>query len=216
MEMVILKKYNVFVMHLYLSSFKLGNDPNKLKSLVPENAKAVYISNALDFARPENQKNRQDDDMNELRQLGISPELLDLRDYFGKKDLLRAKLQNVDLIYVSGGNVFDLRMVMRLSGFDTILKELQSTNKIYAAYSAGVCVLSPTLKGYETVDSPDNKTYGDYETIWEGLGLIDWQFAPHFDSDHPESEDVNKEIAYYEEREIEYKALRDGEVIIIN
>ncbi len=203
------------LMHLYLSSFKLGSDPSKLKNLLPNNAKAVYISNALDFAKPENQARRQNEDMDELKQLELNPELLDLRDYFNKETKLRSKLQDIDLIYVSGGNVYDLRQAIQLSGFDTILKELQSTNKIYAAYSAGVCVLSPTLKGYETVDSPDNKTYGDYETIWEGLGLIDWQFTPHFDSDHPESEDVNKEIAYYEERGMKYKALRDGEVIVL-
>ncbi len=203
-------------MKFYLSSFKLGNDPSKLKNLLLENPKAVYISNALDFAKLENQTKRQNEDMEELRQLGLSPELLDLRNYFNKEDSLKSKLQDIDLIYVSGGNVYDLRIAMRLSGFDTILKELKNTDTTYAAYSAGVCVLSPTLKGYETVDSPDNKTYGDHETIWEGLGLIDWQFAPHFDSDHPESEDVNKEIAYYEERGVKYKALRDGEVIIMN
>ncbi len=202
-------------MHLYLSSFKLGDDPSKLKSLLPENAKAVYVSNALDFAKPENQARRQNEDMGDLKQLGLSPELLDLRDYFGKETELRVKLQNIDLICVSGGNVYDLRLAMQLSGFDAILKEFQDANKVYAAYSAGVCVLSPTLKGYETVDNPNNKTYGDHETIWEGLGLIDWQFAPHFNSDHPESEDVNKEIAYYEAQGIEYKALRDGEVIIM-
>lgn len=202
-------------MKFYLSSFKIGNDPMKLKNLIPENARTVYISNALDSSKPENRKRIQESDMEELKQLGLEPQPLDLKDYFGQEDALRTKLQNTDLIYLSGGNVYNLRMAMRLSGFDTILHELKNTDKVYAGYSAAGCVLSPTLKGYDTVDSTDDKTYGDHETVWEGLGLIDWQFAPHFDSDHPESENINEEIAYYKEHGMKYKTLRDGEVIII-
>ncbi len=203
-------------MKFYLSSFKIGNDPNQLKSLLPDNPKAVYISNGLDFAKLESQKKHQDWDLRELNEIGISAKQLDLRKYFGKQAELRSKLQDVDLIYVSGGNVYDLRIAMRLSEFDEVLKELVDTNKVYGGYSAAVCVLSPTLKGYHIVDDPNLKTYGEYDTMWEGIGLIDWQFAPHFDSDHFESEDTNKEIAYYEEHGMKYKALRDGEVIILD
>lgn len=203
-------------MKFYLSSFKIGNDTNLLKNLLPENAKSVYISNGFDFAKPENQKKHRDWDIRELKEIGLLPESLDLRDYFGKQAELRSKLQKINLVYVSGGNVYDLRLAMRLSGFDKILKDLINTDKIYAGYSAAVCVLSPTLKGYHIVDDPNLKTYGDNETIWEGLGLINWQFAPHFNSDHSESEDINKEIAYYEKHDMKYKALKDGEVIILN
>jgi len=203
-------------MKFYLSSFKIGNDPNQLKNLLPNNPKAVYISNGLDFANPENQKKHQDWDLRELNEIGIVAERLDLRDYFGRQAELRDKLKDIDLIYLSGGNVYDLRIAMKLSGFDETLKELVSCDKVYAGYSAAVCVLSPTLKGYHLVDDPDLKTYGDHETIWEGLDLIDWQFAPHFDSDHLESENIKKEIAYCEEHGMAYKALRDGEVIVLN
>ncbi|MDO8570008.1 MAG: hypothetical protein Q7R97_00290, partial [Candidatus Daviesbacteria bacterium] len=51
---------------------------------------------------------------------------------------------------------------------------------------------------------------------WDGLGLIDYNVAVHYQSDHPESDDVEKEIAYYKEHMILYKVLRDGEVIIID
>jgi dipeptidase E len=104
---------------------------------------------------------------------------------------------------------------MKLSGFDTLMMHNElPTDFVYAGYSAAGCVLSHTLRGYDQVDNPNLQTYGDYETLWEGLGIIDWQFAPHFDSDHHESEAVNKEIAYYEANSMPYKALRDGEVLI--
>lgn len=203
-------------MKFYLSSFKIGNDPNQLRSLLPKNPKAVYISNALDCATPEKQNKHQDWDIRELKEIGVNAEQLDLRKYFGKQAELRSKLQDVDLIYISGGNVYDLRIAMKLSGLDEIIKEFLDRDKVYAGYSAAVCVLSSTLKGYHIVDDPNLKTYGNHETIWEGIGLIDWQFAPHFDSEHSESEDINKEIAYYKEHQMKFKPLKDGEVIMID
>lgn len=202
-------------MKFYLSSFKIGDDPNQLKNLVPSNAKAVYISNGLDFAKPESQKKHEEWDLRELHEINITAKQLDLREYFGNKNALKSKLQDVDLIYISGGNVYDLRLAMHLSGFDEILKTFINTNKVYAGYSAAVCVLSPTLQGYHIVDDPSLTTYGDQETLWEGIGVINWQFAPHFNSDHSESDDINKEIAYYKEHGMEYKTLKDEEVIII-
>ena len=201
-------------MKFYLSSYKIGDDPQQLKKLLPKKCKAVYISNALDFAKPESQQKHEEWDLRELKEIGIDAQPLDLRDYFDNKDKLATKLEKTDLIYVSGGNVFDLRLAMKLSEFDQILHSLLPTNKVYAGYSAAVCVLSPTLKGYHIVDEPNLKTYGKHETIWEGLGIIDWMFAPHFQSDHSESEDINKEVAYYEKQEMKYKALKDGDVLI--
>ena len=202
-------------MKFYLSSFKIGNNPSKLQELIGENKKTAYISNGLDFARLEKQQEHQEWDMRELQEIGLNPELLDLKEYFGKKEELSKKLRDVGLIYVSGGNVYDLRLAMHLSGMDEVLKELVDSEVVYGGYSAAVCVLSPTLKGYHIVDAPDLKTYGEYETLWKGIGLINWQFAPHYNSDHPESDDINKEIAYCEEYGLEYKPLSDGDVIII-
>lgn len=202
-------------MKFYLSSFKIGNDPSQLKNLLPNNPKAVYISNGLDFANPESQKEHQEWDLKDLKNIGISAEKLNLKDYFGKQTELRQKINDTDLIYVSGGNTYDLRIAMQLSGFDVILKEFLASNKVYAGYSAAVCILSPSLKGYHIIDNPNLKTYGEFNTIWEGLNIIDWQFAPHFDSDHPEADGTNQEIAYYQEHGIKYKPLKDGEVIIL-
>ena len=49
------------------------------------------------------------------------------------------------------------------------------------------------------------------KTIWEGLGLLDYYFLPHYKSDHPESALVDKEL---QKRNEKLKTLRDGEVII--
>ena len=38
---------------------------------------------------------------------------------------------------------------------------------------------------------------------------------PHYKSDHPESEDIDKEVEYCDKNNIPYKTLRDGEVMIL-
>lgn len=205
-------------MKFYLSSYKLGNETEKLKSLVP-NKKIGYIQNARDYSNndPERRKLSRDTDVALLNDLGIAVEEIDLRHYFGKQDELKNKINELGAIFICGGNVFILRQAMKLSGLDDILKELKNDeNFLYAGFSAAGCVLSPSLKSYAIVDDSTDTPYPELkETIWEGLGLIDFAFMPHFESEHPESQDVNKEIEYCKQNNIAYKAIRDGEVLVI-
>lgn len=203
-------------MKLYISSFGIGNNPEKLKALLPTNPKALYISNAIDrYGDNDRARASKEKDMQQLRDIGASVEALDLRGYFGKKEELAKNLNTIDLIWVSGGNTFDLRIAMRLSGFDELVIGLKESKIVYGGYSAGICVLSKTLRGYDITDSPEGNPHGQ-ETIWNGIGLIDWMFVPHFNSNHEESEDAAKEVAYYIEHGLEYKTLRDGEALILN
>jgi dipeptidase E len=206
-------------MKMYLSSYELGNEIERLKQLLPENRKTGYIFNALDFtgADPERRQKREEKNMAELIAVGLEVEKLDLRDYFGKEAELRTKVNQLGALWVSGGNVFVLRQAMKQSGLDTILKELtQRDDFLYGAYSAGVCVLAPSLDGYQLVDDATDTPYKELkEVVWDGLGILDYTFLPHYDSDHPESEAIGKELEYCKEKGISYKTARDGEVIIV-
>lgn len=203
-------------MKYYLSSYELGNKADKLRKLALK-GKIGYIPNARDFINsdPERKERRTTNDMNSLRELGLEVELLNIQGYFGKRDELRKKLEELGSIFISGGNVFILRQAMKLSGLDEILKELQGTDFLYAGYSAAGCVLASSLKGMDIVDPLETPYASQKEIIWDGLGFVDFHFMPHWDSNHPESADIEKEIAYCKENNIPYKAIRDGEVIII-
>lgn len=204
-------------MKFYISSYRLGNKTNEFKKMVP-NGKVGYISNALNFINPdiERLEKHMREDTLSLEKLGIKVELIDLKKYFGKKEELESKIRDLGAVFVSGGNVFILRQAMKLSGFDEILKELKDDKDfLYSGYSAGGCVLSKSLRGYDLVDDPNQLPYPEQkETIWEGLGFIDYNLLPHYDSDHPESSLINKELEYCKLSNIPYKTLRDGEVII--
>jgi len=206
-------------MKLYLSSYHLGNEAQKLKKIVGSIKKAAIIHNALDFATDlERLKKSKEGEVSDLKGLGFQSEELDLKDYFGKTNELKEKLKEFGLVWVRGGNTFVLRRAMKQSGFDEIIKDyVGKETLVYAGYSAGVCVLSQTLKGLELVDDPHIVPAGyKSEIIWEGIGLINYSVAPHYKSDHPESEAVEKEVDYFIDNKIPFVALHDGEVIIEN
>lgn len=205
-------------MKFYLSSYKLGNEINTLKALFSTNKKTAFISNALDFSSDlERRKKSEQSDIDDLTGVGLDVELVDLRDYFNRQDELEKKLNEFGVIWVRGGNVFVLREAMKRSGFDVLLKHLIKKDGIlYGGYSAGVCVLAPTLRGIELVDDPNVKPYGDdTETNFEGLNIIDYSVVPHYQSNHPESEKMETVVEYMKKNEIPFKTLKDGEVIVI-
>ena len=206
-------------MKYYLSSYKIGNGAQKLKRLLGGNNRVGYIPNALDFSKadPERREKHIKSDIDDLKRIGLKVDVLDLKDYFGKRKKLREKITQFGGVWISGGNVFVLRQAMKLSGLDALLKELSKREDfLYGGYSAAGCVLSPDLHAYEIVDDPTDMPYpGTKRVIWKGIGLIDYAFLPHYDSDHPESEDISREVQYCKEHNIAYKTLRDGEVIII-
>lgn len=188
-----------------------GKEKEKLLGLAPSN-RIAYIPNAVDCwpVSPE----RRQAQLDGLKELGFEPETLDLKEYFGKSDELKKKLDEIGAVWIQGGNCFVLRRAMQLSGLDMYIKNSLDKNFLYAGFSAGPCVLSPTLKAFSIVDEPEKMPYGQYEIIWDGLGILDKVFMPHYDSDHPESADIDKEIEYCKENGIDYIPLRDGEVLI--
>ena len=175
------------------------------------------IFNAQDCKNDEDRKNDYAQEVDRLKSIGLQPEEVDLRQYFGKSNGLREKLANFDLIWVRGGNVFVLRRAFNQSGADKIITELVRNNEVvYGGYSAGVDIMQPHLHGIELVDDPNVVPVGyEPEIIWDCLGLIPYCVAPHYKSDHPESADVDKTVTYYMDNHVPFIALHDGEVIII-
>jgi dipeptidase E len=207
-------------MKMYLSSYRLGDHPEQLINLIGPNKKVAVIANAVDFGDDlERRKLGVQREIDDLKGVGLQPEELDLRDYFGKPKDLEKKLSEYGTLWVRGGNTFILRRAYRESGMDEwLMKQKDNRELVYAGYSAGVCILSPTLKGLELVDDPNIVPEGyPKEIFWEGLGLIRFAFAPHFESPgHPETEAVGREVEHYKKAGIEFRALHDGEAIVIN
>lgn len=205
-------------MKLYLSSYGLCSKPNAFKELFGCALNVAIVRNALDFS---NDKERLDQgarrEIQEVKSLGLEPSLLDLRNFFNKSISLEREMSKFGGVWVVGGNSFILRKAMKYSGFDEYLKKMVGNpNFVYGGYSAGACVLAPTLKGIHLVDHPEivPAGYQEDENI-DGLGIIDFCIAPHYKSNHPESELMQKVIEYFIENKMPFIALKDGESLII-
>ncbi len=203
-------------MRLYLSSFRLGHHPAELLRLLQGATRIAVILNAADFLSPDRRTLSKEADFALLTNLGLEPQELNLRHYFGSPEGLRRALSDFDLLWVRGGNSFVLRRAFRESGADQVIPELSADDHlVYAGYSAGVCILAPSLRGIERVDDPGVVPEGYPGAVaWEGLGVMPYSVAPHFQSDHPESPAINQVVEYFAAHNIPYLALRDGEVIV--
>ena len=198
-------------MKLYLSSFRLGDHPERLVALLPRSARVAVICNAIDTEEPEIRREKVADEITWLTELGLRADELDLR----VADDLSTRLTQYDGVWVRGGNVFVLRVAMARSGADEILPELiRSEQLVYAGYSAGPCVLAPSLRGLELCD---DVTAVDGEAIWDGLGVLDHAIVPHLNSPgHPEMELLEKVQDLYQRTGVPHLAMSDGQALVID
>ncbi len=111
-----------------------------------------------------------------------------------------------------------LLRAMNRSGFTKLLRDgLRADAFVYGGYSAGVCILTPSLRGIELVDAPLDVPAGyDPEPTRECLGILDYFVAPHYRSPHPESAAIEKVVEYFIDHHMPFRALRDGEAILID
>ena len=202
-------------MRFYLSSHGVGADAARLAEMAAGRTLG-FVPNALDFIAPELAAESHNRALDPLRDMGIPIETLDLRDYFDDHRGLRRRLADLGGLWLRGGNTFVLREAMRRSGFDQAIAGIEDPGFLWAGYSAGICVLAPSLKGLQQVDDPSLRPYGEGDPIFEGLGLLDYLILPHYRSDHFESPKIELEVAFCEEQGIPYRTLRDGEVIILD
>ncbi|MBP3708722.1 MAG: Type 1 glutamine amidotransferase-like domain-containing protein [Clostridia bacterium] len=205
-------------MKLYLSSYRLGNDSQYLKDWISNNDnKILLIPNARDAKKnAEVEKNKIATHKKILEELGFEVRILDLKEYFKDNEKLKEDIENYNAFCAIGGNAFVLRQAMKLSGFDKyLIDNINNKNILYIGYSAGSCVVSKCLDGLQYVDEPINP-YNNDEIIYEGINLVDYTIAPHYKSDNKESKLIDNVVDYLENNNINYRALRDGDVIRVN
>ncbi len=207
-------------MRLFLSSQDLGDYSNIAAEMAGDNKKLAFIRNAKDDEPYEQRDDTTFDKIRMFEVVGFSCEVLDLRDYFGKDKELDAYLADFGAIWCSGGNTFLLRRAMKATGLDKLLqRRLSEDSVMYGGWSAGACICAPSLHGVEHGDRPSPDvvpaSYPIRETLWEGLNLVPFMVVPHCDQDWFKQDAIDT-IAYLKLKSIDYIALNDGQVVIVN
>ena len=196
-------------MRLYLSSFRIGDHPDRLLALAGGGRRAAVVANAMDAAPADVRAAAVRLEVDALTALGFDVSEIDLR-----RPKAPERLATVDVLWVRGGNTFVLRGALADSGADATLVDLvEAEAVVYAGYSAGPCVLAPDIAALAHVDDVSEVA----DPILTGLGLLDRPFVPHVDSPgHGESALCDEVAATYAASGQPHWALRDGEVLLVD
>lgn len=204
-------------MRLFLSSKNLGKYPDEFLSLLGPNKRLAFIENAKDDWPAQDRAQKIKEHLEQFKGQGFDVFELDLRDYFGKTNKLKQVLTGCGGIFVAGGNTFILTRALRYSGADKLLYDMVRKNEIaYGGSSAGSIVATPSLRGSELGDHPQATPAGyKSEVIWEGLDFVSYHFVPHYKSDWFGLE-AEAMLDYFKNNKLPYRALKDGQVILVN
>jgi dipeptidase E len=193
-------------MKLFLSS---GDIPSSLRenflALVGKKVadiKFALIENAAD-PYPDDTKGWMFDTRKSFESLGMQVTFVDLRMHKEDPESLYLMLKEFDVVWIGGGNTYYMRWLMKVSGFDTIIKKLLDEGIVYGGGSAGAILPCPVLEKFDVVDDPNAAP----EVIKQGLGLIDFVIVPHWGD--PEYQSRLDEIKNY------YDALKRCPVVTI-
>jgi len=201
---------------LYLSSYGLGDHSEELVRMVGPRARGWVVANALDGGDEERRAQDTARQIDALAAIGLEARDLDLREH--DPSTIGRAVGAPDFLWVRGGNVFTLRGAMARSGLDALLVEaLRADALVHAGFSAGACVLAPSLAGLEHCDPTDeaHRLHGEVRT--DGLGILDRPVVPHLDSpEHPESGLLGEVSRRYARDGVAHWRLRDGEVLVVD
>jgi dipeptidase E len=78
-------------MRLYLSSYRLGDDPGRLTALLRTPRPAAVVANAVDMLPADLRAEGVASEVAALAGLGLTAEEIDLRAYFGQAERLAAR-----------------------------------------------------------------------------------------------------------------------------
>ncbi|QCR53604.1 peptidase [Brachybacterium sp. SGAir0954] len=203
-------------MRLYLSSYQLGDHPEELVRMAGEGARGWVVANALDGGDPGRRSRDTARQIAALARIGLRARDLDLREH-DPSTIARA-VGEPDFVWLRGGNVFTLRGALARSGLDALLVAgIREDAFVHAGFSAGACVLAPSLAGLEHCDGVDEALRLHGEVRWDGLGVLDRPVVPHLDSPgHPETALLGEVAARYARGGQAFWALRDGEALVVD
>ena len=180
----------------------------------------AVVANAVDTDPVDVRREKVAGEVRALAALGLLVEGLDLREHTGATTAqMMQVLSAFHGLWVRGGNVFVLRSAMAVSAADTAVVDLLAEDGlVYAGYSAGPCVLAPSLAGLASVDDADApRRLGLGDPLMDGLGVLERRVVPHVASPtHPESAALDALARRYTREGVPHLRLSDGQALVVD
>lgn len=168
-------------MKLFLCSLGLNNK-DELQRLCEKplnQIKCGVIKNPMDLKDEEKRRFLYGLVDDNFQNFGINKIDIDLRQFIGRQDKLQELINTLDMLWITGGNVFYLRELIKKAHFERILTNAINNGLIYGGDSAGALIICPTLKYLDAVDDTSQLN----EVLYDGLGVIDFIPLPHSDNE---------------------------------
>lgn len=123
-------------------------------------------------------------------------------------ELVPTSLDEYDLVFVSGGNVYYLAHMLHETGLDILIKQYIENNNVYMGSSAGSVILMSNLEAFSSADDP-SVVSGEQA----GIGLIEYGIVPHADN-AKYADIIEKEYDDLTKHYSEVIKLNDDQIII--
>lgn len=176
-----------------------------IKEYIKENSKVGFIPTAseLDDDRWYMEASR-----NNLKCMNF--DVIDIEISKESKEEILEKFNNIDAIFVAGGNSFYLLQQLKLKD---VLQELINfaNNKIYIGSSAGACIACPSINYVEKLD---DKLKAPLLKNCNAMNLIDGYILPHYQSEAKYTDLINEIIDEYQN--LNFIPLTNEQVVIVN
>jgi len=150
------------------------------------------------------------EDRNKLVALGFK--VIDVNLEGKTKNQLLEEMNDIDIIFVAGGNTFYLLQETRKSGFDQIIKSFVGKGGIYIGSSAGTLIAGPSI---ELAKDIDNQKEAPELTSHDGLGLVDFVVLPHYD-DLDFRDKIDQNLQKYKDYKYRIIKISDNQAIKVN
>lgn len=151
----------------------LSKNKEIIKQYLRENMKIGFIPTASEL---DEDRWYMEEDREDLFKMGF--EVIDIDISNESKEKILEKFNNVDVVFVAGGNSFYLLQQLKVKEVIQDLVEF-ANNKIYIGSSAGSCILCPSI---DYVQKLDNKSQAPLLDNCNAMNLVNFYVIPHYKS----------------------------------
>ena len=183
----------------------LSSNKQIIKNYLKPNSKIGFIPTASEI---DTDRWYMEKDKKGLIDMGYNLEIIEISTE--SIESILNKFNEVDAIFVAGGNAFYLLQQLKMKDVISDLIEF-ANNKLYIGASAGSCIASPSLDYLEILD---NKNEAPNLTDYSSLNFINGYILPHYKSDEEYSKLIDKTVE--NNKDLNFIILTNEQAVIVD